>query len=326
MSSFKGQRVLITGGLGFIGSHLARRLLHEGAHVTIVDSLIPQYGGNMFNVSDFADRVQVNISDVRDQHGLRHLIRDKDILFNLAGQTGHLDSMTDPETDLEINCRAQLAILETCRMFNPTIKVVFASTRQVYGRPQSLPVNEKHIVRPVDVNGINKAAGEAYHILYNDVYGIRACALRLTNTYGPHMRVVDARQTFLGIWVKHLVQGEPFEVWEGGQVRDLTYVDDAVEAFMIAARHEAADGRIFNLGGLEAITLHDLAEKLVKVNGSGSFDTRSFPVDRKRIDIGDYYADYTAIREAIGWQPKVPLEEGLLRTLEFYRKYLDRYV
>jgi len=326
MSDFAGQRVLITGGLGFIGSHLARRLVEDGADVTLVDSLIPEYGGNLFNVSEFSDKVHVNISDVRDEHGLRYLIRGKDLLFNLAGQTGHLDSMTDPETDLEINCRAQLAILETCRKSNPEIKIVFASTRQIYGRPEYLPVNEKHLVRPVDVNGINKAAGEAYHILYNDIYGIRSCALRLTNTYGPHMRVVDARQTFLGIWIRKLIQGEPFEVWEGSQLRDFTFVDDAVEAFMTAARDEAANGRVFNLGGLETITLQALAELLVKVNGGGSFDTRSFPSERKRIDIGDYYADYSAIRDATGWQPRVPLEVGLARTLEFYREHLDQYV
>lgn len=326
MSDLVGQRVLITGGLGFVGSHLARRLVDEGAHVTLVDSLIPEYGGNLFNVSEFSDRVQINISDVRDEHGLRYLIRDKDLLFNLAGQTGHLDSMTDPETDLEINCRAQLAILETCRKTNPEIKIVFASTRQIYGRPEYLPVDEKHLVRPVDVNGINKAAGEAYHILYNDVYGIRACALRLTNTYGPHMRVVDARQTFLGIWTRKVVQGESFEVWEGEQLRDFTYVDDAVDAFLAAARDEAANGRVFNLGGMEVISLHDLADLLVKVNGSGKYETRSFPQERKRIDIGDYYADFSAIREAIGWQPRTPLDVGLMRTLEFYRANLSRYV
>jgi UDP-glucose 4-epimerase len=326
MSDFGGKRVLVTGGLGFIGSHLAGRLVEEGAEVTLVDSLIPEYGGNLFNVSEFADRVKINISDVRDEHGLRYLIRGHDLLFNLAGQTGHLDSMTDPETDLEINCRAQLAILETCRKFNPDIKIVFASTRQIYGRPQYVPVDEKHLVRPVDVNGINKAAGEAYHILYNDVYGIRACALRLTNTYGPHMRVSDARQTFLGIWIRQLVRGEPFEVWEGSQLRDFTYVDDAVEAFLAAARDERADGRTFNLGGLEVISLHDLAALLIKANGGGTYETRSFPPDRKRIDIGDYYANYTSIREAIGWEPRVPLEVGLERTIEFYRENLAQYV
>jgi UDP-glucose 4-epimerase len=326
MTALAGRNALITGGLGFIGSHLARRLVDGGAEVTLVDSLIPEYGGNMFNVAAIADRVHINISDVRDEHGMRYLIQGHDLLFNLAGQTGHLDSMTDPETDLEINCRAQLAILETCRKYNPDIQIVFASTRQIYGRPAYLPVDEKHLVRPVDVNGINKAAGEAYHILYNDVYGIRSCALRLTNTYGPHMRICDARQTFLGIWVRRILEGQPFEVWEGQQLRDFTYVDDAVDAFLAAAQDERANGKTFNLGGMEVISLHDVAELLVKVNGGGSYETKSFPAERKRIDIGDYYSDGTAIKKAIGWEPKVSLEVGLARTLEFYRNNLNRYV
>lgn len=326
MTDFDGRHVLITGGLGFIGSHLAKRLVDEGAIVTLVDSLIPEYGGNFFNIEGIADRVRVNISDVRDEHGLRYLIQGQDFLFNLAGQTGHLDSMTDPQTDLDINCRAQLSILETCRRYNPDVKIVFASTRQIYGRPEYLPVDEKHLVKPVDVNGINKAAGERYHILYNDVHGIRACALRLTNTYGPHMRVRDARQTFLGIWIRRLLEGEPFEVWEGAQLRDFTYVDDAVDAFCRAALDPAADGQTYNLGGLEVISLRDLAELLVKVNGAGRHEVKSFPADRKRIDIGDYYSDDRLIRSALGWEPRVSLQEGLARTLAFYRDHLDRYV
>src|SRR6516162_3864545 len=198
---FQGSRVMITGGLGFIGSTLAHRLVGEGAKVLLVDSLTPEYGGNLFNIAGIEDRVTVNISDVRDEHSMRYLVQGQDYLFNLAGQTSHLDSMQDPFADLEINCRAQLSILETCRKYNPKIKIVFASTRQIYGKPDYLPVDEKHLLRPVDVNGINKMAGEWYHILYNNVYGIRGCALRLTNTIGPRMRVKDARQTFVGIWI-----------------------------------------------------------------------------------------------------------------------------
>jgi UDP-glucose 4-epimerase len=326
MTDFEGRHALITGGLGFIGSHLARRLVDEGASVTLVDSLIPEYGGNLFNIEEIIDRVRVNISDVRDDHGLRYLIQGQDFLFNLAGQTGHLDSMTDPQTDLEINCRAQLSILETCRRHNPGIKIIFASTRQIYGRPEYLPVDEKHLVQPADVNGINKAAGERYHILYSDVYGIRACALRLTNTYGPHMRVRDARQTFLGIWIRRLLEGQPFEVWEGTQLRDFTYVDDAVDAFCRVALDDDADGRTFNLGGLEVISLHDLAELLIRVAGEGTYETRAFPEERKRIDIGDFYSDDSLIRSTLGWEPRVKLEDGLARTLAFFRTHLDRYV
>jgi UDP-glucose 4-epimerase len=326
VSGFTGRKVLITGGLGFIGSHLAARLVAEGADVTIVDSLIPEYGGSLHNVEAIADKVRVNISDVRDVHGLRYLIQGQEYLFNLAGQTGHLDSMTDPETDLDINCRAQLSILETCRRYNPAIRVVFASTRQIYGRPNYLPVDEGHIVQPVDVNGINKAAGERYHVLYNDVYGVRASALRLTNTYGPHMRIRDARQTFLGIWIRRVLEGEPFEVWEGDQLRDFSYVDDAVDAFCRAASDPAAVGKIFNLGGLEVVSLRELAALLVKVAGTGSYEFRVFPEERRRIDIGDYYSDDRLIRTTLGWEPKVTLEEGLTRTVAFYRTHLPRYV
>ena len=243
---FAGRRVLITGGLGFIGSNLARALVGLGARVSIVDSLVPEYGGNRRNLAGIAARVKVHVADVRDWPRLPDLVRGQDFLFNLAGQTSHMDSMTDPQTDLDINCRAQLAILEACRLHNPGIRIVFASTRQIYGRPDYLPVDERHPLRPVDVNGINKMAGEAFHLLYSRVHGIAATALRLTNTIGPRMRVKDARQTFVGVWVRRLVEGEPFEVWGGEQLRDFTYVDDAVEAFLLAAAKPEAVGEVFN--------------------------------------------------------------------------------
>jgi UDP-glucose 4-epimerase len=324
--SFANCKVLITGGLGFIGSNLARRLVELGAKVLLVDSLIPEYGGNLFNIAGIEDQVQTNISDVRDEHSMRYLIRGRDYLFNLAGQTSHLDSMQNPYTDLEINCRAQLSILETCRKFNPNVKIVFAGTRQIYGKPEYLPVDEKHLLRPVDVNGINKMAGEWYHILYHNVYGIRTCALRLTNTYGPRMRVKDARQTFLGLWIRLCVENKPFEVWGGNQLRDFTYVDDAVDAMLLSATEERANGQIFNLGGDCVISLKDLADLLVKVNCGGKYDIHDFPPDRKRIDIGDYYSDYNLIKSALGWEPGIVLREGLVRTLNFYREHLEQYL
>jgi UDP-glucose 4-epimerase len=323
---FDGARVLVTGGLGFIGSNLVRRLLDIGAEVTIIDSLIPEYGGNPFNVSGIENRVVINISDVRDAHSMNRLVQGQDYLFNLAGQTSHLDSMHDPFTDLEINCRAQLSILEACRKNNKAIKIVFASTRQFYGKPDYLPVDEKHLLRPVDVNGINKMAGEWYHILYNNVYGISACALRLTNTYGPRMRIKDARQTFVGIWIRLLLEGKKFEVWGGDQRRDFTFVDDAVEAMLSAATNAQARGKVFNLGGDCVVTLKELAEMLVEASGTGEFVLQSFPEERKKIDIGDYYSDYTLIRETLGWQPSVDLRKGLCKTLDYYRPNLAHYV
>lgn len=324
--AFQGAAVLVTGGLGFIGSNLVRRLVDLGATVTVVDSLVPEYGGNLYNVAGLEDRIRINISDVRDEHSLKYLVRDQEYLFNLAGQTSHMDSMGDPFTDLEINCRAQLSILEACRHHNPAIQLVFASTRQIYGAPEYLPVDERHLLRPVDVNGINKMAGEWYHILYNNVYGIRSCSLRLTNTYGPRMRIKDARQTFLGIWTLRVLQGKPFEVWGGDQLRDFTYVDDAVDAMLLAAQSDAAKGRVFNLGGDCIVSLRETAELLVGAHGSGKYAVVEFPADRRSIDIGDFYADFTSIRETLGWTPQVPLAEGLCRTLAYFEGHLEEYL
>jgi len=324
--AFEGRRVLITGGLGFIGSNLAHALVGLGAKVTIVDSLIPEYGGNLRNLAGIRRHVRLNISDVRGGHALPQLLRGQEFLFNLAGQTSHLDSMGDPATDLEINCRAQLSILEVCRLHNPSIRVVFASTRQIYGRPRYLPVDERHPLQPVDVNGINKLAGEQYHLLYSAVHGIPATVLRLTNTIGPRMRVKDARQTFFGAWVRQVLGGEPFEVWGGEQLRDFTYVDDAVEAFLLAAIRPAAVGGVFNLGGRGRVSLLALARMLVDAAGGGRFVVRKFPSDRRKIDIGDYYADDTLIGRKLGWRPRTSIREAVERTVEYFRTELPHYL
>ena len=312
--------------MGFIGSHLAREMVRLDAKVTIVDSLIPEYGGNPFNIEDIKDRVVANVTDVRDSHAIEYLIKGKDYLFNLAGQTSHLDSMLDPKTDLDINAGAQLSILEACRKHNRSVKIVFASTRQLYGRPQYLPVDEKHPIHPVDVNGINKLAGEWYHLLYNDVYGIRASALRLTNTYGPGMRVRDARQTFLGIWIRNVIQGKTVQVYgDGLQVRDFNYVDDVVDALLRAASDPASEGQVFNLGAKDVISLKALAEKLVALHGAGRYEVVPFPPERKAIDIGDYYSEFSKIGEILGWAPQISLDDGLARTLEYFVTHGDKY-
>ena len=325
-NEFGGARVLITGGLGFIGSNLARRLNGLGADITVVDSLLPDYGGNRYNVEGIGDRLQINISDVRDTHSLRSLVQGKDYLFNLAGQTSHLDSMLNPMPDLEINCQAQLSILETCRVHNPKIKIVFASTRQIYGRPNHLPVGESHPLNPVDVNGINKMAGEKYHLLYNDIYGIPATALRLTNTIGPRMRIKDARQTFVGLWVRQILEGQAISVWGGKQLRDFTDVEDAVDAFLAAAASAATNGQVYNLGGSEVVDLVSVAKLMVEVNGSGKYEIRDFPADRRAIDIGDYYGDFSKIRKELGWMPKRSLRETIESTLRYFRDSMSHYL
>jgi nucleoside-diphosphate-sugar epimerase len=317
--SLSGARVLVTGGLGFIGSALALRLARAGASVAVVDALIAEHGGDRRNLLEAEGAVEIVEADVRDERVMTRLVAGRDFLFNLAGQTCHMDSMKDPWTDLDINARAQLSILEACRRANPRVKIVFAGTRQVYGRPDYLPVDERHPERPVDVNGISKLAGERYHLLYNDVYGLRSCVLRLTNTYGPRMRVKDARQTFLGEWIRVALEGGRFEVWGGGQLRDFNHVDDVVDALLLAAASPKVAGRIYNLGGEGPFRLEEVARMVVAAAGRGSFAVTPFPEERKTIDIGDYYADSSAIRADLGWAPRVPLRDGLAGTIEFFR-------
>lgn len=280
----------------------------------------------MANLEGFRHKVFLNITDVRDTHALSHLIRGQDFLFNLAGQTSHMDSMSDPFTDLEINAKAQLSILEACRAHNPGVKIVFAGTRQIYGRPDHLPVDEDHPIRPVDINGIHKVAGEWYHLLYNNVYGLRSTVLRLTNTYGPCMRIKDARQTFVGIWIRLILEGKPFEVWGGEQLRDFTYVDDCVAALLMAAANPKADGRVYNLGGNSVVSLRELAATLIAVHKGGSYVLREFPAERKKIDIGDYYSKDARIRGELGWRPTTSLAEGLKCSLAYFAPRLEQYL
>jgi UDP-glucose 4-epimerase len=325
-SWYHGRRVMITGGLGFIGSNLARALVQQGADVLLVDSLIPEYGGNLFNIDGIESQVRVNIGDVRQQSTMNYLVRDREIIFNLAGQVSHIDSMRDPETDLEINCRAQLTLLEACRRYNPGVKVIFAGTRQVYGRPSRLPVDETHLVRPTDINGINKVAGEYYHLVYNNVFGIRACSLRLTNVYGPRQLVKHNRQGFIGWFIRLAVEDREIQVYgDGSQLRDFVYVDDVVEAFLLAGACESVNGDVFNVGGSEPISHRDLVELLIETAGSGRVTYVDWPPEKKAIDIGSFYTDSSKFCRATGWRPKVDLREGLRRTIAFYRQHLHKY-
>jgi len=323
---FKDKKVLITGGAGFIGSTLAHHLVQYGANITIVDSMIPDYGGNLHNLDGIRNKIRINFSDVRDRYSMEYLISDQDYLFNLAGQVSHIDSMRDPFSDLEINAKSQLSILEACRLFNPAIRIVFASTRQIYGRAQYLPVDENHPLDPPDVNGINKLAGERYHTLYSKVYGLHCSVLRLTNVYGPRQLMKHDRQGFIGWFIRQIVRGERIEIFgTGEQKRDLVFVDDVVTALLLSARSKNASGKIYNLGGAEPISLRNLAELMIEINGSGQYKLVSFPEDRKKIDIGDFYSNYKKISEELGWNPKILLREGLMRTFDYYRKYGHYY-
>jgi UDP-glucose 4-epimerase len=324
---YRGRKVMITGGLGFIGSNLARQLVELGADVLLVDSLIPDYGGNLFNIDGLADRLRVNVADVRQQSTMNYLVQGRDVIFNLAGQVSHIDSMRDPYSDLEINCRSQLTILEACRYNNPGAKVVYAGTRQVYGRADSLPVNERHLVHPTDVNGINKAAGEYYHLLYNNVFHVRACSLRLTNVYGPRQLIKHSRQGFIGWFVRLALEGKTIQIYgDGSQIRDFVHVDDAADAFLRAGASDACNGAVFNIGGDEPTRHRDLAALLVSLAGSGRVEFVDWPPEKKAIDIGDFYADSTKFQNTTGWRAATRLRDGLQSTLDFYRCHIDRYV
>jgi UDP-glucose 4-epimerase len=323
---YANKRVLITGGLGFIGSNLARTLVRAGAKVTLIDNLSPGCGGNRFNVAGIERKLRIVPADARDPATVRPLAEGQDYLFNLAGQTSHQDSMLAPFEDLHVNCEAPLAALEACRQVNRSIRIVFASTRQVYGRPRYFPVDEKHPVLPVDINGVHKLAGEYYHQLYSRVHGLRTTVLRLTNTIGPRMHIRDARQTFLGVWIRCIMEERPFEVWGGSQLRDFTYVDDAVAALLAAglSGHEAGD--TFNLGGDRVISLRDFAEMLVAARPGARFEVRRYPASRKAIDIGDYFADDRKIRDQMGWRPKIPLPTAVSRILRYFDRHWREYV
>lgn len=322
---YNGKNVLITGGLGFIGSNLAIKLVKLGAKVTVIDSLIPEYGGNLFNVEPVKERIRINISDVRDRSSINYLVKEQDYLFNLAGTLSHIDSMRDPFTDLEINCVSQLRILEACRENNPGIKIVFAGTRGQYGRAQYLPVDETHPLHPTDVNGINNNAGENYHLLYNEVYGIRACSLRLTNTYGPRHQMKHPRQGVLNWFIRQIIDGHKINIYgSGSQIRDTNYVDDVVDAMLLAMMTEATNGGVFNLGG-EPLSLVQFVEALIEVNGCGEYELVTFPGELKAIEIGDYMASYAKFTALTGWKPKVDLKEGLAKTLDYYRANAPNY-
>lgn len=324
--SYADKQVLITGGAGFIGSNLAIRLAECGARVTVMDSMLPEYGGNLFNLEPVHGDIAINFSDMRDKHSLSYLVQGKDYIFNLAGQVSHQDSMIDPLMDMEINVKAQLVLLEACRKNNPETVIVYASTRQFYGIPEYLPVDERHPINPPDVNGINKYAGEQYHTLYNRVHGLKTVSLRLTNTYGPRLLIKNARQGFIGWFINRVITGETIQLFGGGeQLRDFNHVDDVVDAFLAAAQTPACYGNYFNLSG-EKASLYDVAQMLVTAGGNGSIERIPFPEERKKIDIGSFWGCSHAFSERTGWQASTTLKDGLVSTCDYYAKHSSHYL
>jgi len=323
--TFAGRSVLVTGGLGFIGSAVARALAAAGADVAVLDALTPGDGGDRRNVEDVKDRIAITIGDVRDDAVVRELVRGRSHVFHLAGQVSHVDAMEDPRADLGKNTEASIALLEACRRTTPRPRVVFASTRQVYGRARRLPLDEEHPCEPVDANGIHKWAAERHHLLYDQVLDVPSVCLRLTNTYGPGQLVRHARQGFIGWFVRKVVERSTIEVMgDGAQLRDLNHVDDVVDAMLRAAASDAR-GVVWNLGA-EPMSIRAIAELLVEIRGAGTIRFVPFPEERLRIDVGSAHASWERIRRAIGWEPRVPLRDGLASTIRHYDAHLARYL
>ena len=324
---FFGRNVLITGGLGFIGSNLAHRLVEMGnVNVSVLDALIPGQGGNPFNVASIEDKIEIHHGDMRDDETIVRVLSGIDYVFNLAGSAGHLDSMLDPKNDLASNCDAQLSLLEACRNFNPQVKVVFTSTRQVYGNPLYLPVDEHHRISPLDINGVNKFAAENYHLVYHRIHGLRTVVLRLTNTYGPRQLISHDRHGFLPWFIRKAIDGETIQLFGGGrQTRDMNYVDDVIDALLASAASEAADGHIFNLGSVNRYSLEELANELISITGKGKVETIAFPPERQEIEIGNVYSSFEKIKNALGWVPKTDIRTGFTRTVEYYMQNREHY-
>ena len=326
MDEFRGEEILITGGLGFIGSNLAIRLIEAGASVTIVDSLFPTCGANYFNIETIRNDIEIVEGDAANLTLMRRLVRGKKYVFNLAGHVSHTESMEDPFSDLHMNALAPLSVLEACRHENRGAHVIYAGTRQSYGRPESLPLVETQLLKPIDVNGVSKMAGEWLHMVYDRAHGISAVSLRLVNTYGPRQLVKHARQGFVGWFIKQAIDGEEIQLFgDGQQLRGFNYIDDVVDALLIAATHSRLRGDYFNLGGERPVTLEAFVQLLLRVTGRGSYRIVPFPADKKAIDIGSVYTSAEKFNAATGWKPRTTLEEGLTRTVDYYRRFRKHY-
>jgi UDP-glucose 4-epimerase len=312
--------------LGFIGSNLSAQLMKLGAKVTIVDNMIPRLGGNLFNVREIADHIHINFSDVRDAHSMDYLVKGQEFIFHLAGQVNHVDSIRNPIQDLDINCRGTLVLLESCRKYSQEAKIIFAGTRGEYGASVTLPVNEDHPTNPKGIYAVTNLTAEKMVLVYDDVHKIPGTCLRITNTFGPRHQMAHDEYGVLNWFIRKAMDDEVVPVFGDGRIlRDFLYVDDLVDCFLQVASCDKADGEVFNVGTGIAISFIDLAKKIVEIAGRGRVTFTEFTQERKDVEPGDYYTDISKIKRVVGWNPQTSLEEGLRKTIEFYRKYKKEY-
>jgi UDP-glucose 4-epimerase len=324
--AFKGKEILVTGGLGFIGSNLAARLVGLGARVTVVDNMMPRLGGNLFNVKGITDAIHINFSDVRDAHSMDYLVKGKEYIFHLAGQVNHVDSIRNPIQDLDINCRGTLVLLESCRKYHREVKIIFAGTRGEYGASVRLPVNEDHPTNPKGIYAVTNLTAEKMVLVYHDVHKISGTCLRITNTYGPRHQMAHDEYGVLNWFIRKAIDDEVIPVFGDGRIlRDFLYVDDLVECFLQVATCDQACGEVFNVGTGVPISFIDLAKKIVDIAATGKVAFTEFTQERKEVEPGDYYTDISKIKEMVGWKPITELDDGLKSTIDFYRKYKKEY-
>lgn len=326
--NLEGSNVLLVGGMGFVGSNLAHRMIRMGAKVTIVDAMLEPYGGNLYNLKGIEKQTTFIRGDARDDDLMKQTVKDKNFIFTLFAQVSHLLSMTDPMLDIDINCKGNMTVLEAVRKYNDSAKVLYGGTRGSTGDAKYLPVDENHPDEPPDINGINKWAAEKYHLIYNKVYGLKTTSLRIGNTYGERHQMKHGHYGVLNYFIRRAMMGEPIQIYgDGEQTRDYTYVDDLVDAFLLMMGSKEVLGKMYLIGGGQMISFKTMVDTVVETVGKGKVEHVPFPdSQRKAIDVRKFFVTTERLRSATGWTPKTPLSEGMKKTVAFYRDHLKEYI
>ncbi|HMQ79583.1 MAG TPA: GDP-mannose 4,6-dehydratase [Ignavibacteria bacterium] len=325
-NNFRSKKVLVTGGLGFVGSNLSIKLAELGADVLIVDNMLPRQGGNLFNIEPVKDKVKVNISDIRNSTSMNHLVKGMDYIYHIAGQVNHVDSVKDPLNDLSINVEGTLVLMEALRMNNPDAKVIFTGTRGEYGSSLTLPVAENHAINPIGIYAITNFAAERIVLTYHNLHNIKSLCLRITNTFGPRHQMAHDEYGVFNWFIRKAIDNEVIPIFGDGRIlRDYLYIDDLTASLIKIADCGTAYGEVYNVGSGVPLSFIELAKMIIDIAGTGSVDHTEFTTERKALEPGDYYADITRIKKTIDWAPEVTLDDGIRKTIEFYKKYKKHY-
>jgi UDP-glucose 4-epimerase len=323
--SFLDKNILITGGAGFLGSSLAHALVARGAKVTILDAMLPLYGGNLFNLEDIKDSVEFIQGDIRDEEIVRQVVVGKDIIYNFAAQVSYIDSKDQPFLDLDINGKGHLNVLELVRQFAPNARILFSSSRMVYGKILTTPVSENHPTDPLSLYGIHKLLAEKYYSYYTHTFGLDTVSIRIPNPYGPRQQMKHSKYSIVGWFVRQAMEGKPITIFgDGSQERDYLYVDDIVDAFLELTVHGVA-GEVYNIGSEERVTFGGMVDTVLAEVGSGSKECIPWPENYEKNETGNYVADTSKIEQITSWKPSVTLEQGIAKMVEYYKKNKAQY-